>query len=247
VELKNKTALITGGGTGLGRAVTLKLAKEGMNVAIIYSRSKDDAEKTARDAEAFGIKAITVKADVSVPGEAENMVTEVVKVFGRLDLLVNNAGTTKVVPFKDLDGLNEEDWLRLYKTNTVSTFIASRAAAKVMRKTGGGHIINTVSIAGIRPSGSSIAYAVSKAAQIHTTKCLAVALAPDIKVNGVAPGLLLTRWADGFSGEQIEIIKNSTLLKKTADVEDCAAMYINLAKNDSMTGQIIIIDAGQVV
>lgn len=247
MELKNKTALITGGGTGLGRAVTLKLAKEGMNVAIIYSRSKDDAEKTARDAEAFGIKAITVKADVSVPGEAENMVTEVVKVFGRLDLLVNNAGTTKVVPFKDLDGLNEEDWLRLYKTNTVSTFIASRAAAKVMRKTGGGHIINTVSIAGIRPSGSSIAYAVSKAAQIHTTKCLAVALAPDIKVNGVAPGLLLTRWADGFSGEQIEIIKNSTLLKKTADVEDCAAMYINLAKNDSMTGQIIIIDAGQVV
>jgi 3-oxoacyl-[acyl-carrier protein] reductase len=247
MELKNKAALITGGGTGLGRSITLQLAAEGVNVAINYSRSRDDAEKTARDAEAFGVKAITVKADVSVSGEAEKMITETEKAFGRLDLLVNNAGTTKVVPFKDLDGLNEDDWLRLFKTNTVSNFFTSRAAAKIMRKTGGGHIINTVSIAGLRPVGSSMAYAVSKAAQIHTTKCLASALAPEIKVNGVAPGLLLTRWADGFTEEHIDFMKNSTLLKKTADIDECAAMYIAIAKNDSITGQIIVIDAGQVV
>jgi 3-oxoacyl-[acyl-carrier protein] reductase len=247
MELKGKTALVTGGGTGLGRSISLLLAKEGMNLAINYSKSRDDAEKTAREAAAFGVKTVTIQADVSVPEQAEKMIAETEKAFGRLDLLVNNAGTTKFVQFKDLDGLSEDDWTRLFRTNSMSCFFTSRAAAKVMRKTGGGHIVNTVSIAGLKPSGSSIAYAVSKAAQIHVTKCLAVALAPEIKVNGVAPGLLLTRWASGFSPEQVETMKNTTLLKKTTDVEECAAMYVALAKNDSMTGQIVVVDAGQAI
>jgi len=247
MELKGKTALVTGGGTGLGRSISLLLAKEGMNLAINYSKSRDDAEKTAREAAAFGVKTVTIQADVSVPEQAEKMIAETEKAFGRLDLLVNNAGTTKFVQFKDLDGLSEDDWTRLFRTNSMSCFFTSRAAAKVMRKTGGGHIVNTVSIAGLKPSGSSIAYAVSKAAQIQVTKCLAVALAPEIKVNGVAPGLLLTRWASGFSPEQVETMKNTTLLKKTTDVEECAAMYVALAKNDSMTGQIVVVDAGQAI
>ena len=245
--LKDKIALITGGGTGLGRSITLQLAREGVNVAINYSKSKDEAEETKTMAESLGVKAVILQADVSKPEEAERLIRETEQAFGRLDLLVNNAGTTKFVPFKDLDGLTEDDWLRLFKNNAVSNFFTARAAAKVMRKTGGGHIINTVSIAGLRPSGSSIAYAVSKAAQIHATKCLASALAPEIKVNGVAPGVLLTRWADGFSKEQIENMKNSALLKKTTDVDECASMYVAIAKNDSMTGHIIVVDAGQSV
>lgn len=247
MDLKGKTALVTGGGTGLGRSIALQLASEGVNLAINYSRSREDAEKTVRDLEAMGVKAAVIQADVSIPAEADRMIAETEKIFGRLDILVNNAGTTRFVPFKDLEGLGEDDWMRLYRTNSMSCFFTSRAAAKVMRKTGGGHIVNTVSIAGIRPAGSSIAYAVSKAAQIHLTKCLAVALSPEIKVNGVAPGLLLTRWASGFSPEQVENMRNANLLKITVDVEECASMYIAIVKNDSMTGQIITVDAGQVV
>lgn len=247
MNLKDKTALITGGGTGLGKAIALQFAREGTNLAINYSRSKDEAEETAEEARRLGVKAITLQADVSAAANTEKMVAETEKAFGRLDILVNNAGTTKFVPFPDLDGLNEEDWLTLYKTNVMSIFFASRAAAKVMRKNGGGHIISTVSAAGRKPAGSSIAYAVSKAAGIHVTKCLAVTLAPDICVNAVAPGVLLTRWVAGFSAEQLKKMQELPVMKKATDVEDCAAMYIALAKNENITGQTISVDAGQVI
>jgi 3-oxoacyl-[acyl-carrier protein] reductase len=247
MELKGKTALITGGGTGLGRAIALQLAKEGVNIAVNYSRSKDEAEKTAKDAQALGVKAITVQADVSSAANAEKMVAETEKAFGRLDILVNNAGMTKFVPFKDLDGLNEDDWLKIFKTNTMSVFFTSRAAAKIMKKSGGGRIISTVSNAGLRPAGSSIAYSVSKAAGIHVTKCLAVALAPEISVNAIAPGLLMTRWHAATSPEQVAQIKESAALHKEVNIEECAAMYIAVIKNDNMTGQTITVDSGQVI
>jgi 3-oxoacyl-[acyl-carrier protein] reductase len=247
VGLKGKTALVTGGGTGLGRAISLQLAREGVNLAINYSRSKDDAEKTAADVRALGVKAITVQADVSSAASAENMTAQTEKAFGRLDILVNNAGTTKFVPFKDLDGLDEEDWISIFKTNVMSFFFVSRAAAKIMKKSGGGKIIGTVSAAGLRPSGSSIAYSVSKAAGIHATKCLAVALAPEISVNAIAPGVLLTRWAGGYTEEQLQKMREVPVLKKFTDVEDCAAMYIAVIKNDNITGQTLSVDAGQVI
>jgi 3-oxoacyl-[acyl-carrier protein] reductase len=247
MTLKGKTALVTGGGTGLGRAIALQLAQEGANLAINYFRSRDDAEKTAGEAQSFGVKAITVQADISVPESIEKLVAETEKAFGRLDILINNAGITKFVTFKDLDGLNEEDWLKIFKTNCMSIFFASRAAAKVMKKNSGGHIISTVSAAGLRPAGSSIAYAVSKAAGIHVTKCLALALAPEISVNAVAPGVLLTRWVAGFTDEQLAKMQDIPIMKKATDVEDCAAMYIALLKNDNITGQVISVDAGQVI
>ncbi|MCX7786676.1 MAG: SDR family oxidoreductase [Spirochaetes bacterium] len=245
--LNGKVALITGGGTGLGRSIALQLAREGTHVIINYSRSQAEAESTAREAQALGVKAMPIQADVSIPAEGERMIETIEKEFGRLDILINNAGTTKYVSFSDLDGLQEEDFLRLFKTNSVSNYFLSRAAAPLMNRGGGGCIINTVSIAGIRPAGSSIAYCVSKAAQIHLTKCLAVALAPTIRVNGVAPGLLLTRWASGFSEERIKAMENNALLKKTPSVEETASTYIYLARNDSITGQIIVVDAGTTV
>ena len=244
MELKGKAALVTGGGTGLGREISLLLAKEGVNVAVNYSRSKDDAEKTAADLRKLGVSAVTVKADISVPADVDAMVAETEKAFGRLDILINNAGTTKFVQFKDLDGLNEEDWLKMYKTNTMSIYFASRAAAKVMKKNGGGKIVSTVSIAGILPMGSSMAYAVSKAAGIHITKCLAVALAPEICVNAVAPGVLLTRWHKDTSAEQIANLKKGAVLQKDTSVADCAAVFMDLIKNNSITGQTITIDSG---
>ena len=244
MNLKGKMALVTGGGTGLGRAIVLQLAGEGANVAINYSRSADDAEKTAADARALGVNAVALQADVSVPSEAETLVARAADALGGLDILVNNAGTTKFVQFKDLDGLNPEDFMRLFETNTMPIYFASRAAAKIMNSRGGGHIINTVSIAGMKPLGSSIAYATSKAAGIHLTKCLAVALAPAIKVNAVAPGSLLTRWAAGFSDEQLKKSAEQSLLQRATDTEDCAAMFVSIAKNDSMTGQIVTVDCG---
>jgi 3-oxoacyl-[acyl-carrier protein] reductase len=247
MNLKGKAALVTGGGTGLGRVIALRLASEGVDVAVNYSRSRDEAEKTAGEARALGVKAVAVRADVSSAAEIEKMVAETEAAFGRLDILINNAGTTKFVAFKDLDGLSEEGWLTILKTNCMSIFFASRAAARVMSKSGGGKIISTVSNAGLRPAGSSIAYSVSKAAGIHLTKCLAVALAPGISVNAIAPGLLLTRWHAGTSAQQIADINAGAALHKEVDIEGCAAMYIAVLKNDNITGQTITVDSGSVI
>lgn len=247
MELKGKAALVTGGGTGLGRAISLQLAREGVDLAINYAKSKEDAERTAADACSLGVKAVAVRADVASAAEIERAVAETERALGRLDLLVNNAGTTKFVPFEDLDGLDEDDWLQLYRTNTMSVFFASRAAAKAMRKNGGGRIVNTVSNAGLRAAGSSIAYAVSKAAGIHLTRCLAVALGPEITVNAVAPGLLLTRWHRNTGAGQIAESRRRAVLKKEVDVEQCAAMYLALLKNDSITGQTVTVDSGFVI
>lgn len=244
MDLKGKVALITGGGTGLGKSITLQLAQEGTHVAVNYSKSAQEAQETANEAEALGVKAITVQGDVSKTDDINRMVTEVSNAFGRLDILINNAGTTKFVDFRKLDGLEESDWDNIYATNTKSNFFLARAVAPIMRQNGGGHIINTVSVAGLRPIGSSIAYAVSKAATIHLTKCLALALAPEIKVNAIAPGLLLTRWAAGFTEESVRASTDRAVLKKVTDIDECAAMFITIAKNDSMTAQIITIDAG---
>jgi NAD(P)-dependent dehydrogenase (short-subunit alcohol dehydrogenase family) len=166
------------------------------------------------------------------------------RAFGRLDLLIHNAATTRFIPFPDLDAVDEESWDELFAINTKAAFFLARAAAPLLRRDGGGQIITTSSVAGVSASGSSLPYSVSKAALIHLTKCLAVALAPEIRVNTVAPGLLLTRWAAGFGEERLAAISAKALLKKATDLEDVAATFVMLAKNTSITGQTIIVDAG---
>jgi 3-oxoacyl-[acyl-carrier protein] reductase len=218
-----------------------------VSVAVNYSRSREEAEKTALEARALGVEALAVQADVSSEAGAESAVAQAAEAFGRLDILVNNAGMTKFVAFKDLDGLNEDDWLTMYKTNTLSVFFAARAAARIMKKNGGGRIVNTVSNAGLRPQGSSIAYSVSKAAGVHLTKCLAVALAPEITVNAVAPGLLLTRWHKNTSAEDIAKNKRRAALGKDVSLDECAAMVIALLQNDNITGQTVTVDSGIVI
>jgi 3-oxoacyl-[acyl-carrier protein] reductase len=248
VELQGKVALVTGGGTGLGRVVASRLAREGMNVAVHYSRSEADARETVEALRAAGVEADMVRADLGTPAPAaivDRMVDQVVNRFGRLDLLVNNAGATRPVPFPDLEGVSEADWDAVLNINTKAPFFATRAAARVMRRNGGGQVINTASLAGVRAvGGSSLAYAVSKAAMIHLTKCLATALAPDVRVNAVAPGLLRTRWIASFSEEQLRRIGELTPLRKVTDLDDAASAYVMLARNESMTGQVISVDAG---
>jgi 3-oxoacyl-[acyl-carrier protein] reductase len=244
MELKGKVALITGGGTGLGREIALLLAKEGINLAINYSKSKAEAEQTVAELNDLGVVAEAFQADVSDKSQIRAMLAAVDSSFGRLDLLINNAGITRSIPMNDLDAVDEEIWDALLGVNVKGAFFTAQAAVPLMRRNGGGHIINTTSIAGLRPMGSSLPYCVSKAALIHLTKCLSVALAPDIQVNGVAPGLLLTRWGKNFSPEQIQQFSQRALLQRVTDLADCAAIFVSLAKNNSITGQNIQIDAG---
>lgn len=244
IELRGQVALITGGGTGLGREVALLLGAESMRVAISYSRSKDEAEKTVHELTEMGLESCAFQADLGETTAPGRLVSDVERTFGRLDLLIHNAATTRFIPFPDLEGVTEEIWDELFTVNTRSAFFLAKAAAPLMRKSGGGQIITTSSIAGLSAGGSSMPYAVSKAALIHLTKCLAVALAPDIRVNSVAPGLLMTRWVAGFSEERLRAMSEAALLKKPTDVADTAAAFVMLAKNSSMTGQVIVVDAG---
>ncbi|HEX2915938.1 MAG TPA: SDR family NAD(P)-dependent oxidoreductase [Chloroflexia bacterium] len=251
MNLKGKVALITGGGTGLGQEIAQKLAAEGMDIAVHYSRSRDEALATVKILQESGVKAEAFQADLNAPtsvAESKQMIEEVAKRFGRLDLLVNNAGTTRGVPFTQIEKLDEADWNNVLNVNTKAPFFTTQAAVEIMRQNGGGQIINTASISGLRAGvGSSIAYAVSKAAMIHLTKCLAVALAPDIRVNAVAPGFLQTRWSANFTAEQLQAVTQQALLKKATSLSETADVYLMLARNESITGQVITVDAGVIL
>jgi 3-oxoacyl-[acyl-carrier protein] reductase len=248
MDIKGKVALITGGGTGLGRVIAQQLAREGMHIAVHYSRSQDEALDTVKMLRKMGVQAQAVQADLNAAtaiAESKRMVEEIADHFGRLDLLINNAATTRAVPFPDLDGVKEEDWDSVLNVNVKAPFFVTRAAVPIMHQVGGGQVINTASISGLRASGgSSLVYSVSKAGTIHLTKCLASALAPDIRVNAVAPGILPTRWNANFTDAQLQLITQQAALKKVTDLEDTAAVYVMLARNESITGQVITVDAG---
>ena len=179
-ESKSKAALVTGGGTGVGRAAALQFAKRGFDVAINYSRSQDDAEQTAVEVRELGQRAIVVQCDVASDEQAVSMIETVRREFGRLDILVNNAGMTYFVEHTDLDAMSEEKWDRILAVNLKGAFFVSRAAIPLLRESGGGAIVNVASVAGVAGAGSSIAYAASKGGLITMTKSLAKAFAPEI-------------------------------------------------------------------
>jgi 3-oxoacyl-[acyl-carrier protein] reductase len=240
-SLSGRVALVTGGGTGIGRAIALALAEHGAAVAVTYSRSRADAEATAEIIRGRTRRALAVRADVSVEREAEEMVAGVVREFGRLDLLVNNAGTTRFIAHADLDALTGEVWDHIFAVNVKGTFFSTRAAVRAMTE---GRIINIGSVAGVNGSGSSIAYAASKAA-IHTmTRSLARALAPRITVNAIAPGLIETRW---HTGREAENARRAQALPagRIGRPEDIAHIALALATaGNFITGQVIVVDGG---
>ena len=245
MDLKGKVALVTGGGTGLGRAIVLTLAREGCAVGVNYpGADQEEAEATAQEAGTLNVPTVAVRADVSQAEEVARMVEETVASLGRLDILVNNAGTTVIVPFADLEGIREEDWDRIFAVNVKGAFLCARAAAPHMRAHGGGRIVNTASTAGLRPGGSSIPYSASKSALIGLTRCLAVALAPDILVNAVAPGLMPTRWGLRLSPDRGQGYAGSALTKRLIEVQEVADAVLALLRNDSITGETLVIDGG---
>jgi 3-oxoacyl-[acyl-carrier protein] reductase len=240
-----KVALITGGGTGVGRATTLQLAERGFHVMINYSRSESDAEATAAAAREKGVRAITVACDVSDDEQDRAMVERCRQEFGRLDCLVNNAGTTYFVKHSDLEDMTEEKWDRILGVNLKGPFFVSRAAIPLMRSRGGGSIVNVASVAGVAGSGSSIAYAASKGGLITLTKSLAKAFAPDIRVNAVCPGVIISRWLEGHD-DMVEAALKITPLKRASSTDDIADVVTFLACDAGMmTGQALVVDGGR--
>ena len=244
-ESKSKAALVTGGGTGVGRAAALQFAKRGFDVAINYSRSQDDAEQTAVEVRELGQRAIVVQCDVASDEQSVSMIETVRREFGRLDILVNNAGMTYFVEHTDLDAMSEEKWDRILAVNLKGAFFVSRAAIPLLRESGGGAIVNVASVAGVAGAGSSIAYAASKGGLITMTKSLAKAFAPEIRVNAVCPGVILSRWL-GDHQDMIDKAINITPLERASTPDDIADVITFLACDAGMmTGQAIVVDGGR--
>ncbi len=248
MDLKGAVALVTGGNGGLGQRICHALAREGVHIAVMYAQSREQAEGVARElATRYQVNAAAFACDITDGVAVEALVGAVTKRFGRLDILVNDAAFNKSIPFTDLDSLTPEVWTKIMDVNLMGPMRLTKAVAPVMKAQGRGRVVNISSVAGLHPTGSSIAYAVSKAGLIHLTRCMAVAMAPETLVNCVAPGLLEgTRATANLRPEQVERSAATSLLKKAADKDDCADMVVTMCRTETMTGQTIVIDAGRV-
>ena len=250
MELAGRVAIVTGGATGIGRSTSLLLARRGVKAVVVnYSRSADDAESTARTVRELGVEALPHLADVADESQVKAMIGATVDRYRSLDVLVNNAGTTHFIPHADLDGLTDEVWNEILSVNLKGTFFCCRAAAPELKKTRGA-IVNIASIAAHRASGSSIAYAVSKAGVVQLTRALALALSPEVRVNSVSPGLVSTRWfskrfGDEAAAAQEETFARATPLGKIATPDDVAQAVVGLLENDLITGQDLVVDGGK--
>jgi 3-oxoacyl-[acyl-carrier protein] reductase len=252
MEIEGRAAIVTGGGTGIGRATALALARGGCAVAVNYSRSRDEAEETAAEVRALGVRGVALRADVSDDGQSRRLVADTVRELGRLDVLVQSAATTVFVPHGDLEKLRDEDWQRILAVNLLGPFHCARAARAPMEAAGAGAIVNVSSIAGIAGIGSSIAYCASKAALNSLTLTLARALAPRIRVNAVAPGFVTGRWLEGGLGASYDAVKRATEgrapLGRVCEPEDVAGAILALVTgSDLVTGQVVVVDGGLLI
>jgi 3-oxoacyl-[acyl-carrier protein] reductase len=251
MKIETKTAIVTGSSSGVGAASCIEFAKRGWNVVINYSQSKTEAYDVAERCKSFGADVFVCQANVAKEEDCKRIVDGAINTFGRIDVLVNNAGTTKFCDYNDLDGLSKKDFLDVYEVNVIGAYQMVRLAAPFL-KIANGAIVNVSSISAISGVGSSIAYAASKGALSTMTLSLAHALAPEVRVNGVCPGFIQTRWTKGFLGDRYESVKknfeNATLINQTSLPENIAKGIIYLAVDASTTsGQLLTIDGGQLV
>jgi NAD(P)-dependent dehydrogenase (short-subunit alcohol dehydrogenase family) len=232
-----RVALVTGSASGIGAATARRLAADGMSVAV-HSR----ASREAGAALAAELGGSYHQADLSDDAAAEGLVPSVLAEHGRLDVLVNNAGVSWPVPHAELDGLTAADWRRLLDVNLIAPWLLCTAAVPALRESDG-CIVNVTSHAGVRPKGSSVAYAASKAALNHVTKLLAAALGPEVRVNAVAPGLvdtpLTADWTDAH-----ELWKTSSPMRRAAQPTDVADLISALVHNSYVTGEVVLLDGG---
>ena len=241
-------ALITGAATGIGRAAAVALAAAGYDVMINYSRSESAARETAALAQAKGAKAALFQCDVSDDSCVRKMLAAAEKQFGRLDALVNNAGTTSNVKPGDFEGMTAEEWDRIFAVNVRGMFQVTRAAAPLL-KAARGSVVNTASIVGLRPGPQPLPYAASKAAVVSLTRLLALNLAPEVRVNAVAPGWMEGDWMKRMLDTRYDDLMarraKNTPLRRCATAEDVAEVIVNLiVSNRFVNGEVIVIDGG---
>jgi 3-oxoacyl-[acyl-carrier protein] reductase len=244
-----KAALVTGAATGIGAAAVLALARAGFDVALNYSSSEAAARETAAAAEKLGARTLVVRCDVSDERAVRAMLEAVQAQFGKLDALVNNAGTTASWKPKDLDSLSLEEWDRVFAVNVRGLFQVTRASLPLLRKGEDPSIVNTASIVGLRPGPQPLPYAASKAAVVNLTRTLAWNLGPEIRVNAVAPGWMEGDWMKRMLkdkyGELMEKRARATPLRRVVTAEDVAETMMSLiVANRFVTGEVIVIDGG---
>ena len=245
MDLHGKTAFVTGGSGDIGGAIARTLAAAGVDVAISYVGHVDGATATVDAIHAAGRKAFAVQLDQRDPASIAGVVAPVVDQLGGLDILVNNAGWNIGIPFRDLDALDADIWDRVHETNLRGPFLLARAFAPHLRQRGSGRIVNIASVGGLYPGSSSIAYSASKAGLIHLTRCLAVAMAPEVTVNCIAPGLVEgTRMARRLPDEVVQHVRSQVVLGRAGSAEDIAAQAVTFCRSDSVTGQVLVIDGG---
>lgn len=246
MDMKNRVVLVTGGGTGIGKATCKRFAEWGAKIVLNYNRSEQEAVLTGKELEDSGAEVLLLQADVSRDDEVREMVKMAVDHFGGIHFLINNASITKQIELSDLEAVTDDVWRNLLDVNVKGMFYCARAVAPVMKQQQMGSILNMGSIAGMTGSGSSLPYAVSKAAVHGLTKSLAHALAPDIRVNCIAPAAVSTRWWKGEE-EKMKRLSGHLPLQRISVPEDIADLIGAIVTQESMTGQIISPNNGMVI
>jgi len=238
-ELQGRVAIVTGSSSGIGESTAHRLAELGATVVVNSASSVEAGRKVAA---ALATKGLYVQADISDKQQGQRLIDETVKTFGRLDILVNNAGWTTLVQHGDLEGLTDEIFDKPFKVNVYGTWWLTKAAIPHLTKSDDGNVVNITSIAGVRPVGSSMAYAMTKAALNHMTVLLAKSYGP-VRFNAVAPGLVQTPWTKDW-GVMHEFVSKASPLKRSAYASDCSEAVLGIVRNPHMTGQIIVVDGG---
>jgi len=249
VEIQGKVAIVTGSSAGVGRATAELLARLGASVVVNYAHSEADAHEVVAAIESAGGTAHAFRADVAQDAECRALIQHAVDTYSRLDILVNNAGRTHFIDHADLDAVTDQVWDDILSVNVRGVFNCTRAAAPHLRASADGAVVNVASIAGLRGVGSSIPYAVSKAGVINLTRSLARVLAPEVRVNCIAPGFIDGRWLRGGIGDNYEAVRaraaENTPLKNVATPETCADAILGfIATNTFVTGQTLTVDGG---
>lgn len=242
MELDGRVALVTGGARRVGRALALALARAGADVIVNYFRSAEAAEATVAEIVALGRRAIAVHADVALESEIDALVRRAGEVFGRLDVLVNNASTFESAPLLAIDA---GDWDRVMAVNLKGPFLLTQATTPLLRRDGGGVIVNIADLSAFQPWPSYAHHAVSKAGLVHLTRICAAALAPDVRVNAIAPGTVLP--PEDYTTEDVRRSVERTPLRRIGSPEDVADALLFLVGSDFVTGEIVVVDGGRML